>query len=136
MIVSAWNPAALSEQALPPCHYGFQVNVVDGKLNLAWNQRSVDVPLGLPFNIAGYATILHLLAKESEFEEGTLTGFLMDTHVYVNQIDGLREQISRKPLTLPRIETDKFSSISEWNFMDTKLVDYESHSKINFPIAV
>ena len=136
MIVSAWNPKVLEEQALPPCHYGFQVTAIGNKLNLSWNQRSVDVPLGLPFNIASYATLLHLLAKEGGFEEGTLTGFLQDTHVYENQIEGLKEQLGREPLTLPKIETENFSSIFDWNYQDTKLVDYKSHPKINFPIAV
>ncbi len=136
MIVSAWNPMALPKQALPPCHYGFQINVIGGKLNLAWNQRSVDVPLGLPFNIASYATLLHLLAKEGNFKEGTLTGFLMDTHIYENQINGIEKQISRKPLALPKIETKKFTSIFDWNFTDTKLLDYKSHSSIKFPIAI
>lgn len=136
MIVSAWNPKALPEQALPPCHYGFQVAVVGDKLNLEWNQRSIDVPLGLPFNIASYATILHLLAKEGGLKEGTLTGFLMDTHIYENQVDGIEEQLSREPMDLPRIETSEFSSIFDWSFMDTKLVDYKSHPAIKFPIAV
>ena len=136
MIVSAWNPKALSEQALPPCHYGFQVTVIGDRLNLAWNQRSIDVPLGLPFNIASYATILHLLAKESGFEEGVLTGFLMDTHIYENQVDGIEEQLSREPLALPKIETENFTSIFDWNFMDTERIGYKSHPEIKFPIAV
>jgi len=136
MVVSAWNEEAIPQMALPPCHYSFQVNVIGNKLNLAWNQRSVDVPLGLPFNIASYATMLHLLAKESGFEEGILTGFLMDTHIYENQIDGIKEQIGREPLTLPKIETENFTSIFDWNFTDTKLLDYKSHPVIKFPIAV
>ncbi len=136
MIVSAWNPKALPEQALPPCHYGFQIAVIGDKLNLAWNQRSVDVPLGLPFNIASYATMLHLLAKEGDFAEGVLTGFLMDTHIYENQVDGIEEQLSRKPLPLPKVMTEDFNSIFNWNFMDTKLVDYKSYPAIKFPIAV
>ena len=76
MIVSAWNPLDLSRMALPPCHYAFQVTVIDGKLNLLWNQRSVDVALGLPFNIASYGCLLHLLAKEAGLGEGRLIGFL------------------------------------------------------------
>src|SRR3989339_452671 len=80
MIVMAWNPVALPEMGLPPCHYGFQVTVIGKKLNLLWNQRSVDVMLGLPFNIASYALLLHLLAKETGHQEGKLVGFLADTH--------------------------------------------------------
>ncbi len=136
MIVAAWNPKTLQEQALPPCHYGFEVGIIGDRLNLAWNQRSVDVPLGLPFNIASYATILHLLAKETGFKEGMLTGFLFDTHAYENQIEGLEEQISREPKDLPEIETKKFSSIFDWNFMDTKIIGYDFHPEIKFPIAV
>jgi thymidylate synthase len=136
MIVSAWNPRDNTDMALPPCHYGFQVNVINNKLNLSWNQRSVDVPLGLPFNISGYATLLHLLAKEGEFEEGVLTGNLMDTHIYVNQIDGIREQLQRTPKDLPRIETENFSSIFDWKYTDTKLKDYDYHPRIKFPIAI
>src|SRR3989338_3205646 len=96
MMVICWNPLDLSSMALPPCHYNFRVEVTGKKLNLYWDQRSVDVPLGLPFNIASYATLLHLLAKESGREEGILTGFLMDTHIYENQIDGIREQVERE----------------------------------------
>ncbi|MCC6563763.1 thymidylate synthase, partial [Candidatus Uhrbacteria bacterium] len=136
MIVMAWNPKALPEQALPPCHYGFQVLVTDGKLDLLWNQRSVDTMLGLPFNIASYATLLHLLAKETGLGEGKLIGFLADTHIYVNQIEGAKTQLEREPKTLPRIMTDSFTSIYEWTGEQTRLEGYESHEKIEFPLAV
>ena len=136
MVVSAWNPTVLNQQALPPCHYGFQVNTIGDKLNLSWNQRSVDVPLGLPFNIASYGTLLHLLSKESNLKEGILTGFLMDTHIYVNQIEGIKEQISRIPKNLPKISTEKFTDIFNWNYTDTNLEGYESHPPIKFPISV
>jgi len=138
MIVSAWNPAALHKMALPPCHYSFQVTVIGNKLHLMWNQRSIDTMLGLPFNIASYALLLHLLAKEANLQEGTLTGFLGNTHIYENHIEGAREQISRDPNkhTLPRIETKKFRSIFDWKYNETQLVDYESHPKISFDIAV
>src|SRR3989344_4539336 len=76
MIVSAWNPLHLHKMGLPPCHYAFQVTVIDGKVNLLWNQRSVDTMLGLPFNIASYALLLHLIAKEAGLKEGKLIGFL------------------------------------------------------------
>ncbi|EKD32717.1 MAG: hypothetical protein ACD_76C00161G0016 [uncultured bacterium] len=138
MIVSAWNPAAKGKMALPPCHYAFQVTVINGKLNLLWNQRSVDTMLGLPFNIASYALLLHLLAKESGLVEGKLVGFLGDVHIYENHIDGAREQLSRDPniYPLPKIITEPFNSIFDWQFTDTKLVNYESHPKISFEIAV
>lgn len=138
MIVSAWNPIAIPEMALPPCHYAFQVTVINGKLNLLWNQRSVDTMLGLPFNIASYALLLHLLAKESGLKEGKLVGFLADTHIYVNHLDGAKEQLSRDPNTyrLPQIITENFTSIFDWKAEETKLIDYESYPKIEFPIAV
>jgi thymidylate synthase len=136
MIVSAWNPAQISQMALPPCHYGFQVTVIKDKLNLLWNQRSVDTMLGLPFNIASYGLLLHLLAKESGFEEGKLIGFLGDVHIYQNHLEGAREQLKREPFNLPTIKTENFSSIFDWKYSDSELEGYQSHPKIEFSIAV
>jgi thymidylate synthase len=138
MIVSAWNPTQLAEQGLPPCHFVFQVTVIGGKVNLLWNQRSVDVPLGLPFNIASYGLLLHLLAKEARRAEGKLIGFLADTHIYVNQVDGIREQLTRDPerYALPRIVTEPFTSIWQWTAEHSRIEGYESYPKIDFPIAV
>jgi thymidylate synthase len=127
MIVSAWNPLDLSRMALPPCHYAFQVTVLNGRLNLLWNQRSVDVALGLPFNIASYACLLHLLAKEAQLGEGRLIGFLGDTHIYVNHIDAIREQLTREPCALPKITTGNFTSIFNWHYTDTVIEDYNPH---------
>ncbi|MFH1790227.1 MAG: thymidylate synthase [bacterium] len=138
MIVSAWNPCQLSQMALPPCHYLFQAIVTNNQLNLLWSQRSVDVMLGLPFNIASYATLLHLLAKECGLDEGRLVGFLGDTHIYLNHIEGAKEQLTRDPekYPLPKISTDNFNSIFEWKSEDTKLFEYESYPRITFEIAV
>ena len=136
MIVSAWNPVDFHRMALPPCHYCFQVTVIERRLNLMWNQRSVDAALGLPFNIASYALLLHLLAKEARLAEGRLVGFLADTHVYVNHVDGLREQLSRKPMKLPTLETKNFTSIFDWSYQDSVADDYQHHPKIAFEIAV
>lgn len=136
MIVTAWNPVDFHRMALPPCHYGFQVTVVDGKLNLMWNQRSVDTALGLPFNIASYALLLHLLAKESGFQEGRLIGHLADTHIYINHIEGIHEQLSRDPHPLPKIITPEFTNIFDWKYEDSKIEDYTHHPKIAFEIAV
>ncbi len=138
MLVLAWNPLDI-EKAVPPyCHYGFQVTVTGGRLNLFWNQRSVDVALGLPFNIASYATLLHLLAKESGYQEGILTGFLADTHIYVNHLEGMKEQLSRNPNKYPppKIETKNFKSIFDWQATDTELINYQSYPGIKFEIAV
>ena len=136
MIVMAWNPMDLQSMALPPCHYGFQVTVINGKLNLMWNQRSVDVALGLPFNIASYALLLHLIAKETGLKEGKLIGFLGDTHVYENHIEGLKEQLTRETLKLCSVETNNFTSIFDWKYEDTQVINYEHHKKIKFDIAV
>jgi thymidylate synthase len=138
MIVSAWNPTQLDEQGLPPCHFVFQVTVINGKLNLLWNQRSVDVPLGLPFNIASYGLLLHLLAKEAGLREGKLIGFLADTHIYVNQVEGIREQLTRDPerYPLPRLVTEPFTSIWDWSAEHSRVEGYASYPKIDFPIAV
>lgn len=138
MIVTAWNPQVLDEQALPPCHYGFQVTVINGRLNLLWNQRSVDTMLGLPFNIASYALLLHLLAKETGLIEGRLIGFLADTHIYVNHVDGARVLLSRDPnlYPLPRIETPAFTSMLDWKHDDSRVENYQCYPKIEFPIAV
>ncbi len=138
MIVSAWNPQQLHEMALPPCHYGFQVTVIENKLNLLWNQRSVDTMLGLPFNIASYALLLHLLAKESGYEEGKLVGFLADVHIYENHIQGAKEQSARDAFLYipPRITTQNFKDIFTWEASMTKLEGYESYPGIKFDIAV
>lgn len=138
MIVMAWNPTALHNMALPPCHYGFQVTVINDRINLLWNQRSVDTMLGLPFNIASYALLLHLLAKETGLKEGKLVGFLADVHIYVNHIEGATEQLSRDPkkYELPQIVTEPFTSIFDWKAEDTKVLKYESYPKISFEIAI
>lgn len=136
MIVSAWNPVDFHRMALPPCHYSFQVTVIGGKLNLLWNQRSVDVALGLPFNIASYALLLHLIAKETGLEEGRLVGFLADTHIYVNHFDGMKKQLARSPRPLPSLQTDSFSSLFNWHYEDSRVENYDPHPGIKFEIAV
>lgn len=138
MLLSAWNPSMLTAMALPPCHYAWQVTVINGRLNLLWNQRSVDTMLGLPFNIASYALLLHLLAKEAGLQEGKLVGFLADVHIYTNHVAGAKEQLTRDPnqYKLASIKTEPFSSIYNWQATDTTLVGYESHPKIAFDIAI
>src|SRR3989338_2286082 len=127
MLVCAWNPIQLPEMALPPCHYNFQITVINGRLNLMWNQRSVDTMLGLPFNITNYVLLLHLLAKETNLKEGGLIGFLGDVHIYLNHIDGAKEQLTRDPnlYPLPQIETKNFTSIFNWQHTDTELTGYQ-----------
>lgn len=136
MLVTAWNPLDIDKMALPPCHYCFQITVINGHLNLLWNQRSVDVALGLPFNIASYGLLLHLLAKESGLKEGKLVGFLGDTHIYKNHIEGMRLQLTRRPLALPSIYTNHFKTIFRWKYTDTTIHNYEHYPPIKFEIAV
>lgn len=136
MVVTAWNPLALEYAALPACHDSFQVAVDDGKLNLGWRQRSCDLLLGIPSNIASYATLLHLLAKESGFQEGKLVGFLGDVHLYSNQIEAAKEYIKREPFDLPLIETENFTNIFNWTHDQTKILNYKAHPRIKVDVAV
>lgn len=134
--VLAWNPTQLDEMALAPCHYGFQLDVIGNQLDLLWQQRSADVAIGLPFNIASYATLLHLIAKETEFKEGKLEGQLGDVHIYLNHIDGLKKQLKREPLKLPEIVTENLTSVLDWEYTGSKVVNYNPHPFIKFEIAV
>lgn len=134
-IMNAWNPLDQDKMALPPCHYNVQVSTRDGYLDLLWNQRSVDTALGLPFNMAFYATMLHLLAKECGYKEGKLIGHFGDTHIYSNHIKGLEEQLTRQPFALPTIETEGDVDILNWKRKQTKLIGYESHPTIKFEVA-
>ncbi len=136
MICMAWNPMDVGKVLPPFCHYGFQVTVLNGRLNLLWNQRSCDVALGVPFNIASYGLMLHLLAKETGYKEGKLVGFLADTHIYLNHVDGLRLQLNRKPFPLPKVRTNSFTSIFDWKYTDTEVVGYDHHPRISFEVAV
>jgi thymidylate synthase len=135
MVCSAWNPLALDKQALPPCHYSWVVSV-DDRLHLSFNMRSVDVGLGLPFNIASYALLAHLLSLEANIPIGTVTGFLNNVHIYNDHITGLTIQLNRIPYDFPKIQTVDFDSIYDWNFEQTKVIGYKSHEKIPLPIAV
>lgn len=105
LLVSAWRPDELDQMALPPCHYAFQVIIEQETktMHLLWNQRSCDLFLGVPFNIASYATLLHILARITGYNVGILTGFLADVHIYENHMDQCFEQLSRDPKTLPEL---------------------------------
>ena len=137
VIVSAWNPAEIKQMALPPCHYGFQLLSDGESLDLLWNQRSVDTPLGLPYNIASYALLLKLIAATTGLKEGNLIGFLADVHIYVNQMEGVEEQLGRTPIALPQVKLlDTFSSIFEWHRDEFILEGYNPQPKISFPLAI
>lgn len=136
IIVTAWNPVQIDEAALPACHYGYQLIVQGDRLNLLWNQRSVDVALGLPYNIASYAMLLMLYAIESGFKPGKLIGFLGDTHIYSNHIEGLKEQLSREVFELPTLTIPNFTSIFDWEYTQFKIDGYKYNPTIKFKIAV
>jgi len=138
ILVSAWNPSQLDEMGLPPCHYAFQLTVTDQKINLICNMRSIDTMLGLPFNLAGYGFLLELFAKETNYQPGRLMISLGDLHIYENHLEGAKEQLSRKDkvFSLPHLDLGKFTSILTYDSRDAKIKNYESHPKIEFPIAV
>jgi len=132
LMVNSWNPAELDEMVLPPCHYGFQCYVNDGKLSLMWNQRSVDTFLGLPFNIASYGMLLLLLCEETNLEPGELIGNLGDTHLYKNHLEQAEEQRLRTSFQLPTI---KLSNVDILNGeFDYEIIGYQSHPTIKAPL--
>jgi len=137
LLVSAWNVAELDQMALPPCHVLWQVVVSgDNRLNLIWYQRSVDLAVGLPFNIASYGILLTLLAKECGREPGLLTGMLSDVHIYQTHYYDLVSQSLRAPLPLSSIKIPGFDSIFSWDHTKLKLENYQCHPSIKFDIVV
>lgn len=147
-IVSAWNPVEIDKMALPPCHCFYQFNVRKGHLDLQWYQRSVDVFLGLPFNIASYAALLHIVAKMCNLIPGDLVFSGGNTHIYSNHIEQCHEVLRRKPKKLCQLEIawpedfDKLSTIQQLEIVtgmwpsEFKLVGYESHPTIKAKMAV
>ena len=133
LMVSAWNVGEIEEVVLPPCHYGFQCYVSEGKLSLMWNQRSCDTFLGIPFNIASYATLLLLLCEETGLEAGELIGNLGDVHLYKNHVQQAKEQIVREPFPLPTIELSNVDILNgEWDY---EVKGYEYHPTIKAPLS-
>jgi thymidylate synthase len=141
LMVNAWNVGELDQMVLPPCHYGFQCYVREGKyLSLMWNQRSVDTFLGLPFNIASYGLLLTILAKEVNMVPDQLIGNLGDTHLYLNHIEQAKEQIGREPFELPTLNQfptyeGSRPSIESYVVGDFTLKDYQSHPSIKAPLS-
>ncbi|NUK30371.1 thymidylate synthase [Parageobacillus sp. VR-IP] len=137
LLVSAWNVAELDEMKLPPCHYAFQFYVADGKLSCMWQQRSVDTFLGLPFNIASYALLTHMIAQQCDLDVGELIFSGGDVHLYKNHIEQAKLQLTREPRPLPKLVIKrKPASIFEYEFDDFEIVDYDPHPHIKAPVAV
>ena len=126
----------ISEMALPPCHSFFQVYVADEKLSCQLYQRSADIFLGVPFNIASYALLTIMIAQVCNLKPGTFVHTLGDAHLYLNHIDQAKLQLSRSPKQSPKMKIKKRASIFDFQFSDFELINYDSHPHIKAPIAV
>ncbi|MEJ2180849.1 MAG: thymidylate synthase [Gammaproteobacteria bacterium] len=137
IIVSAWNVGELDNMALPPCHAFFQFYVADGKLSCQLYQRSADIFLGVPFNIASYALLTMMVAQVTGLAPGEFIHTLGDAHLYLNHLEQTEEQLTRKPHSLPVMKLNPaVKSVFDFNFDDFELVGYESHPHIKAPVAV
>ena len=137
MIVSAWNPADVGSMALPPCHCLFQFYVAKNKLSCQLYQRSADIFLGVPFNIASYAALTMMVAQVTGLELGDFVHSFGDAHLYTNHMQQIEEQLSREPLPLPTLKINpEKSNIFDFVFDDFELQGYQSHSAISAPVAV
>lgn len=137
IIVSAWNPEEVPSMALPPCHTMFQFYVINGKLSCQLYQRSGDAFLGIPFNIASYALLIHLIANEVGLEVGEFIHTIGDAHIYLNHMDQVKEQLSRQPFDLPTLVLQQPNkSLFNLDKDDIILKNYEKHARISAPIAV
>ena len=137
LIVSAWNVADIPDMALAPCHALFQFYIVDGKLSCQMYQRSADVFLGVPFNIASYALLTHMVAQQCDLGVGEFVWVGGDCHLYRNHLDQVREQLSRSPMPLPTLELRRRpASLFDYAFDDFGITGYRSHTAIKAPIAI
>jgi thymidylate synthase len=137
IIVNAWNVGELEQMALTPCHALFQFYVADGRLSCQLYQRSADIFLGVPFNIASYALLTHMMAQQTGLAPGEFIWTGGDCHLYVNHLEQARLQLSREPLPLPRLEMlRRPDSLFDYRFEDFAFLDYQAHPAIRAPIAV
>lgn len=137
LIVSAWNVGELKKMALPPCHLLFQFHVANGRLSCQLYQRSADVFLGVPFNIASYSLLTHMVAEQCDLEVGEFIWTGGDCHLYLNHLEQAREQLQRAPLELPQLSIKRRpESLFDYQFDDFEVLNYQSHPAIKAPIAV
>lgn len=145
LVVTAWEPGNATKSKLPPCHYSYAFNVSDGKLNCHLTQRSGDIALGIPFNLAAYSILTQIIAQEVGLGLGYFAHTIIDAHIYVadkgtpnekyDHLEGLKEQLKREPLPLPKLKIAK-RPIDELTFEDFELINYQHHDKIRFEVAV
>ncbi|MBX3734629.1 MAG: thymidylate synthase [Verrucomicrobiae bacterium] len=137
LMVTAWNPGELQQMALPPCHALFQFYVADGTLSCQLYQRSADLFLGVPFNIASYAALTHMVAQVCDLQPGDFIHTLGDAHIYANHVDQVRTQLAREPRPLPRLTLNpQRRELREFEFEDFQLSGYDPHPAIAAPVAV
>lgn len=145
LVVSAWEPGNATTSKLPPCHYTFVFNVANGRLNTHLTQRSGDIALGIPFNLAAYSILTQIIAQETNLEPGYFSHTIVDAHIYIadkgsateryDHLAGLRKQLEREPLPLAKLHIKK-KPIDELTFEDFELTGYQSHDRIKFEVAV
>jgi thymidylate synthase len=136
LIVTAWQPAEVAQMALPPCHLLFQFYVAEGRLSCQLYQRSADSFLGVPFNIASYSLLVHMIAQQVGLEPGEFVWSGGDCHIYHNHFDQVREQLGREPLPLPTLHLRKAADLFSYTMDDVEVVGYEHHPAIKAPVAV
>jgi thymidylate synthase len=145
LVISAWEPGNATTSKLPPCHYTFVFNVNDGKLNCHLTQRSGDIALGIPFNLAAYSLLTQVIAQQVGLQLGQFAHTIVDAHIYIGEkgtenekydhLEGLKEQLKRKPLNLPQLKI-AYKPINELKFEDFELLNYQYQEKISFEVAV
>lgn len=136
-ILSAWNPGEIDQMALPPCHVLAQFYVADGKLSCQMYQRSCDMFLGVPFNIASYSLLTHLIAQVCDLDVGEFVHTLGDAHIYLNHVEQVKEQLQREPLPAPQLWLNpEIKDINKFTMADIRLIGYESYDSIKAPMAV
>ena len=136
ILFSLWNPAQMNDMRLPPCHYTFQVFIHDDKMSGVLTQRSCDFPVGVPYNIAFYSALIYLLAQQTGYAPYEFVHHTIDSHIYVNQIEGVKEYLSREKMPCPKLILRKRDKIGEYNVDDFQLDNYNPQKVISFPVAV